>query len=226
MTHIEQPGHSTAPTSAEEMSGEEFWDRRYSESTQIWSGNPNAALVAMIRDRATGTALDVGCGEGADAIWLAEKGWAVTGIDISQLALDRAQEAAQRRQVGKSIAWQRLDLTSDSPQGEFNLVSAIFLQSPIGFPREAILRRLCANVAPGGLLLIVGHAKWPPWSRHAEHDAQRPDPLNAAETLAALELDEGRWLVEQCADQTREVTAPDGTPVELIDALVLARRIH
>lgn len=79
------------------------WDDRYRASDKIWSGQPNGTLVAEIADAAPGRALDVGCGEGADAVWLALRGWPVTALDVSSVALDRAANAA--REAGVDIEW-------------------------------------------------------------------------------------------------------------------------
>src|SRR3954471_21898208 len=93
MTHSPQP----VPVTAAE------WDERYTGSPQIWSGNPNGALVAEVAALAPGRALDVGCGEGADAVWLATRGWRVTALDVSEVALDRAAQHA--RAAGVAVAW-------------------------------------------------------------------------------------------------------------------------
>ncbi|HEV7666156.1 MAG TPA: class I SAM-dependent methyltransferase, partial [Chloroflexota bacterium] len=91
---------------------QEFWDERYASAATIWSGNPNPHLVAQVSDLRPGTALDVGSGEGADAIWLAEQGWQVTGIDVSMVALERAAQmaAAAGHDVADRITWQQADI--------------------------------------------------------------------------------------------------------------------
>ena len=101
---------------------QEFWDGLYAGRGQVWSGGPNAQLVDLAADLPAGTALDLGCGEGGDAIWLAERGWAVTAVDVSAVALDRARRAAADR--GLTIAFARVDLSSDFPAGTYDLVSA------------------------------------------------------------------------------------------------------
>lgn len=217
MTH-----HDTAAEN--QQSAIEHWNQVYGEKDQMWSGQPNAALVHALSGHASGTALDVGCGEGGDAVWLAEQGWTVTAIDVSTTALERAAAAADARGVGSQIDWQQIDLTEAMPAGEFDLVSAIFLQSRINFPREDILKSLTRNVAPGGLFLVVGHAEWPPWAQAAEHEHDRPVLHNAIETLTFLDLDSETWDVLICADQSREATSPDGESAELLDAVILIRR--
>lgn len=217
--------HSTNEQSA----ATEHWNQRYAEKDRIWSGHANAALVSAVAEHAPGTALDVGCGEGGDSVWLAERGWNVTGIDVSTTALERAREAANSRGLASRTTWQHLDLTQASPEGQFDLVSAVFLQSRIDFPREEVHRELANNVAPDGLFLVVGHAAWPPWARnrnsHPDHDHEMEALPSAAETLAFLQLEPESWEVLVCADQTRSATGPDGNQAELLDAVVLIRRL-
>ena len=118
-----------------------FWEARYSEKPQIWSGRVNPVMAGLVEPLAPGRALDLGCGEGGDAIWLAEHGWTVTAVDVSQVALDRG--AARAADLGlPGITWERHDLTATFPGGAFDLVSAQFFQSPIDFPRLDLLRQI------------------------------------------------------------------------------------
>jgi SAM-dependent methyltransferase len=150
------PAESTA-------SDAERWDARYLESERIWSGEPNAALVREVTGLTPGRALDLGCGEGGDAVWLARRGWRVTGVDISRVALERAARHAADAGVADRTAWQRHNLAETFPAGEYDLVSAHFLHSWGDMPRERILRRAAAATAPGGILLVVGHSGPFPW---------------------------------------------------------------
>src|SRR5687768_15357895 len=110
-----------------EMFGAEFWDERYRSSDKVWSGNPNPRLVAVASELTPGTALDVGCGEGADAIWLAQRGWSVTGVDISAVALERAQNAAGSH----AITWKQANILEWTPDpGDYDLISAQFMHLP------------------------------------------------------------------------------------------------
>ncbi|MFC5931394.1 class I SAM-dependent methyltransferase [Cryobacterium melibiosiphilum] len=197
-----------------------FWENRYSAAGQSWSGRPNAALEREAAGLTPGTALDLGCGEGGDVLWLARGGWRVTGVDISPSAL--ALGAASGG-VSGSIRWLQADLATWQPDETYDLVTAHFLHSPVQLPREVILRRAAAAVAPGGLLLIVGHAGVPPWAEHAhEHDtASLPTP---EEVLAALDLPTEEWTVVTCAEVERLATAPDGTQVTLADSVLSMRR--
>lgn len=131
------------------------WDARYSEQDALWSGRPNGRLVAEVAGLAPGRALDVGCGEGADAIWLARNGWTVTAIDISQVALGRAREAADV--AGANVEW----ICSDAlqvvlPTGSFDLLSMQYPALPKA-AGEGAVHALLDTVRPGGLLLAVYH---------------------------------------------------------------------
>ncbi|MCX4693434.1 cyclopropane-fatty-acyl-phospholipid synthase family protein [Streptomyces sp. NBC_01408] len=203
--------------------GQEFWDDRYRESDRIWSGNANAVLVREVRDLAPGRALDLGCGEGADAVWLARQGWQVTGTDISGVALGRAAEHAAEAGVADRVEWQRHDFAESFPEGEFDLVSACFLHSYGDFPRERILHTAARAVAPGGVLLIAGHAGGPSWDpdKHAEIGFPTPD-----EVLAQLELPEGRWEVLLAEEHSQPMTAPDGSPGSRPDNALKVRRLR
>ena len=148
---------------------EEFWDERYGASERVWSGEPNQQLVGRVAGiHPPGHALDVGCGEGADAIWLALQGWAVTALDVSQVALDKAAHHASDAGVAEQITWLRADLaTWPGEPGLYDLVTASFmyLDQPA---LTQLYRALGAAVAPGGTLLLVGHH--PVDERHGGHD--------------------------------------------------------
>jgi SAM-dependent methyltransferase len=203
-------------------SDEQFWDTRYSESDQIWSGNPNAALVRETTGLEPGTALDLGCGEGADAIWLAQQGWRVTATDISQIALDRAAQHAAAADATDRIDWQRHDLGTSFPAGIFDLVSAHFLHSPRSdMPREKILRTAASAVAPGGVLLVVGHAGFPSWEHGPHPYVHFPTP---EEVLEALDLPDGQWEVLLSEEHQRSQTGPDGRPTTRTDNTLKVRR--
>ncbi len=136
--------------------GHEEWDERYRATEQIWSGEPNGALVAEVGGLPAGRALDVGCGEGADAVWLARRRWQVTALDVSGVALDRARRHA--RDAGVPVTWLHAGLLeADLPRGGFDLVSAqypVLLRTPDAVAEHTLLDL----VAPGGTLLVVHHA--------------------------------------------------------------------
>ncbi|MEV7969487.1 class I SAM-dependent methyltransferase [Sphaerisporangium sp. NPDC088356] len=199
----------------------EFWDARYSESDQIWSGNPNTVLVREVTGLAPGRALDLGCGEGADAIWLARQGWHVTAVDISRVALDRAALHATAADVTGRIDWQWHDLGASFPAGVFDLVSAQFLHSYGDMPREKILRTAASAVAPGGVLLIVGHAGHPSWE-HDHPDVHLPTP---EEVFESLDPREGEWEVLLSDEHERIQNDPDGQPTTRTDNTLKIRRL-
>jgi thioredoxin reductase/SAM-dependent methyltransferase len=203
------------------VSGEEFWDARYRESDRIWSGNPNTVLVRETADLTPGSALDLGCGEGADAIWLARQGWRVTAADISRVALERAAGYAAESGVADRIDWQRHDLGTSFPEGEFDLISAQFLHSRGNLPREEILRTAAAAVAPGGVLLIAGHAGFPPWEHNPHPEVHFPTPQ---EVLESLRLPDGQWDVQLSEEHERTQTGPDGRQITRTDNTLKVRR--
>ncbi|QYC42483.1 NADH dehydrogenase [Nonomuraea coxensis DSM 45129] len=205
----------------EGVTAEEFWDGRYGEQDRIWSGAPNVALVREAAGLPPGRALDLGCGEGADAIWLAQRGWRVTATDISQVALNRAAEEAARAGVADRIEWRRHDLATSFPEGSYDLVSASYLHSPVQLPREEVLRKAAAAVVPGGTLLITGHLGWPSWVEEPPVEVAFPTP---GEVLDAVELTGPEWEVLTCEEFTRERTAPDGGPGTHVDYVIRARR--
>jgi SAM-dependent methyltransferase len=202
---------------------QEFWDERYGSAEAIWSGNANPQLVATASALVPGTALDVGSGEGADAIWLATQGWQVTGVDISAVALDRAAgHAAQAGdQIAARITWERVDVLSwDPAPRRYDLVSAQFMQLPQ--PALAALhRRLAAAVRPGGTLLIVGHH--PSDLETSAHRPHRPDLMFTADQVAAT-LDPDDWETISATAPERQILDPDGQPITIRDAVLRAVR--
>lgn len=205
----------------------EFWEQRYlsrrGDEGRMWSGQVNAAVAREVADLSPGTALDLGCGEGADALWLAGRGWNVTAVDISANALAVASARAAEEGLAGRIHWLRADLATWQPAGTFDLITAAFLHSPVMFPRAEVLRRAALAVAPGGRLLIVGHGAFPSQMTHADrsHDAA---PLPGAdEVLASLHLPTG-WTVETMAAVDREITGPEGQPLTIVDTVLRVRR--
>jgi trans-aconitate methyltransferase len=183
----------------------------------VWSGRPNAQLVAEVADLSPGTALDLGCGEGADAVWLAARGWQVTGVDWSPTALDRAAGHAEESGVAGRVAWVAADLADwTPPEARFDLVSAHFLH-PTAAERPALLARLATSVAPGGTLLWVGH----------EHTEARAvwgaDRFATVEDLLADLPDDG-WEVLVADARSREALGHEGEASRVRDVVLRARR--
>ncbi|AIR96506.1 class I SAM-dependent methyltransferase [Streptomyces glaucescens] len=185
----------------------DFWEGFYRKDDRVWSGRPNPSLVREAGELTPGTALDLGCGEGADAVWLAARGWRVTAVDIADTALERAARHAADAGVGERIAWERHELGHTFPDGTFDLVCAHYLQSPVDLDLYGILRRAAAAVAPGGTLLITLHGTWPTWMAEPPFHGEFPtlDGL-----LAELALPDETWTVVTARADRKPSTSPEG----------------
>jgi len=199
----------------------EAWNERYAGSTRVWSGEPNTALVRQAAELTPGSALDLGCGEGADAVWLARRGWKVTAVDVSDVALERAAGHAADAGVAGAIVWQRHDLVAGFPAGRFDLVSSQFLYPRDLAAREVVLRHAAGAVAPGGVLLIEGHSGFPTWHKDPDPDLRFPLPR---EVLDSLRLEPGEWEVLVCEEHERVQNDPDGNPTTRTDSTLKLRR--
>ncbi|MGI5131965.1 class I SAM-dependent methyltransferase [Pseudonocardia sp. CA-107938] len=199
-----------------EMFEEPYWEARYRSRTSVWSGRPNAHLVAEVAGLAPGTAIDVGAGEGADAVWLARAGWQVTALEFSRTALDRG--AAQGV---PGIEWVQGDArTFTPPPPGYDLVTSSFVHLPAG-QFEQYFARLVAMVAPGGTLLVGAHH--PDDLANGVPRPPHPDLFRTAEQLAAL-LPAG-WVVDTAAAPTGEQRHPEtGEPMTITFAVLRARR--
>jgi SAM-dependent methyltransferase len=205
------------------MFDEQSWEERYRSNPAVWSGHPNAQLVAEASGLAAGAALDVGSGEGADALWLAARGWQVTAVDFSATALKRGAEHADAlgADVAGRISWVHADLTVWTPAGgPFDLVSSQFMHLPSA-PRQALFARLAAAVAPGGTLLIVGHH--PSDLQTTMPRPHMPDLFFTAEEIADS-LDPGQWDILVADARPRRASDPEGQQVTIHDAVLRARR--
>jgi SAM-dependent methyltransferase len=214
--------HDHSPGGAVEFT-QEFWDDRYRSADRLWSGQPNPQFAAQAAGLTPGEALDAGCGEGADAIWLAARGWTVTAMDVSAVALERAagHAAAQGDQIARRITWRHEDLRTWDPGAQrFDLVSAQFVHLP-GPELESMHRRLAAAVRPGGTLLVVAHH---PDDLHVNVGRPfRRDLFPSAQEVAAV-LDPGDWEIAVAAAIGRPATDLDGQPVTVKDTVVRATR--
>ena len=197
------------------------WEERYAAEDRFWSGRVNATVAAVVADLSPGTALDIGSGEGGDVVWLAERGWRATGVDVSATAVRRATELASARGVDARFV---VGDGAASIEGEFDLVLASFLHSKeVDFPRFRMLREAAARVATGGRLLIVSHAAPPPWAH--EHPEHMPPMRTPEEELALLALDPAQWRPEIVEIRRRDIDAPNGNPSHLDDGVILLRRM-
>lgn len=199
------------------------WDERYAQtqvSGRIWTGDPNHALVGEVGGLPPGRALDVGCGEGGDALWLAGHRWQVTAFDPSRVALERARAAAA--EAGASVEWLLGGLDEVAPQlpdGGFDLVSAFY---PTLFLDTGPIADLTRLTSVGGTLLVVHHAHF--HSRHAQEHGWDPSDLMMPEDVAAaLAEHTGDWVVEVHEQRARQISGGAGAHHN-DDVILRARR--
>ncbi|MGW0465181.1 class I SAM-dependent methyltransferase [Streptomyces sp. NPDC003027] len=215
---------STSPSPADGYVGDPAvraeWDARYADRQQLWSGRPNGALVAEVTGLTPGRVLDVGCGEGADAVWLARGGWEVTALEVSGVALERA--AGHARDASVDIRWVHATLTDAAlPPASFDLVAALY-PALLSTPDAAAERALLSAVAVGGVLLLVHHAGMD--TQQAQESGFDPADYIWPSTVAPL-LDDD-WVVE-VAEQRPRVAPDGGAGAHHTDDLVLrARRLR
>jgi len=197
-----------------------FWEAQYQRSEKPWTGRPNAILKQFAECLTPGTALDLGCSEGNSAVWLAEQGWQVTGVDISATALERATEHAKAAGVSERTHFEPHDLSRSFPAGSFDLVYALYLESPVPLPRAQVLSRAAEAVAPGGLLLIVNHGSVAPWSWNQQATFPTPN-----EALDSLGLDLDGWHTSSLGAPERELTGPGGQTAMIKDIVIALRKL-
>jgi SAM-dependent methyltransferase len=199
-----------------------FWDERYGSSTALWSGHVNAVVRDELAGLPPGRALDVGCGEGGDALWLAERGWDVVGVDVSQVALDRARAQARARGLDARTTWERRDLLAwTPPHAAYALVSVAFVHLGAG-DRRQVYAGLAEAVAPGGTFLVAAHH---PRDLGVVPRPPHPELFFTAEELAAdLQGGPGSWEILTAEARPRPGRHPDGHPVTLHDTVLRARR--
>lgn len=198
------------------------YDELYRSAPAVWTGRPNHQLVVEATDLAPGTALDAGAGEGGDALWLAARGWQVTAVDFSPVALGRGAAKAAELLLADRIEWRHEDLEAwTPPAAAFDLVTAHYLHAAFT-DREEVFRRLAAAVAPGGTLLVVGHQHGEQWG-HGHAHAHEAGALYSAEDVAAV-LDPAEWadVVTETRDRDRGAAERTGNPVP--DTVLVARR--
>ncbi|WP_127784285.1 class I SAM-dependent methyltransferase [Rhodococcus sp. X156] len=200
------------------------WDERYADSDLVWGAPPNRYVVEHATALPRGRALDLACGEGRNALWLATRGWDVTALDFSRVALTKAAEVAARspRSVVSRLHWQQADVTATELRGPgeapYDLVLVVYLHLPRE-QRRAVLAAACAALAPGGHLLVVAHDSTNLTDGYG--GPQDPDILFIPADVAG-ELPADMTLVT-AAQPHREVDTPDGLRMA-IDAVVVARR--
>lgn len=192
----------------------EDWDKRYAQPDLLWSATPNRFLVEEASDLTPGHALDLACGEGRNALWLAELGWRVTGVDFSSVAIAKAKSLAT--QEGAEIDFLCADLLEYVPdERTYELVIVLYLQLP-GDERRLVLARAEAAVAPGGTLLLIGHDLV-----NMTDGVGGPSDPNVLYTPEQIVSELPELQVEKAERVLRDVGDADRPA---IDALVRARR--
>jgi SAM-dependent methyltransferase len=192
----------------------EDWDRRYADVENLWSANPNRFLVAEVEPLTPGRALDLACGEGQNAIWLATRGWDVAGVDFSEIAIAKAQARAERE--GVAVEFAVADLLEYEPEARaYDLVLLLYLHlAPL--ERRLVLERASAALAPGGILLLIGHdlANMTDGVGGPSDPTIHVTPDQVADELPGLEIEKAERVYRDVAGEHRHA----------IDALVRARR--
>ncbi|MGI5197122.1 SAM-dependent methyltransferase [Streptomyces sp. CA-288835] len=198
-----------------------FWDGVYAARSTAADPRPNVRLTETVTGLPPGDVLDLGCGEGGDALWLAGRGWHVTAVDVSALAIERLTGLADSRGLGDRIVAERHDLRESFPDGAFDLVCAHYLHTPFDLDRASVLRAAAHALRPGGRLLVVDHGSTAPWSWNQDPDIRYPTPQEVA---ADIGLDPATWTVERADAPRRIATGPGGRTAEVTDHVLIIRR--
>ncbi|UJA21645.1 class I SAM-dependent methyltransferase [Thermoleophilia bacterium SCSIO 60948] len=197
-----------------------LWDRIHSRRNSSRHPQPHPYVIGELAAIAPGSALELGCGEGANAIWLATQGWTVTGVDVSEVALDRAAALARRVGVASRVRWEHADLQDWAATETVDLAAAFYLHTPLYLDYPATLRRAAEQVRAGGTLLVIGHYTLPPWAWDPEATGGLP---SGSELASALALDDREWRIGVADELARAVTY-DGRQQVILDAVVHAVR--
>lgn len=200
------------------LGGDGDWDERYSSKDRVWSGEPNGGLVAEVAGMPTGTVLDVGCGEGADAVWLALRGWDVTAIDVSGVAVERARQHAES--AGARVHFEAVGLLEAVRDGPtYDLVSAQYpaLQKT---PAHEAEHAMIDAVAPGGVPLVIHHADVDK-DQSREHGFDTDDYVSPTDVAALLD---NSWRIEVDERRARSVSGGSGAH-HAKDLVIRARRL-
>ncbi len=196
------------------------WDDRYAGRDLVWGAEPNRFVAEALADRPAGRALDVACGEGRNALWLASRGWSATGVDFSSVAVDRARRLAGEAGLADRTTFDVVDVVAEPlPGGPFDAVVVAYLQLPAA-QRATALAKAAAVVAPGGLLVVVAHDR-----ANLERGVggpQDPSVLFSPQDVVA-DVAAERLVVERAEVVRRPVPTDEGTR-DALDALVVARR--
>jgi SAM-dependent methyltransferase len=194
-----------------------IWDERYASSALVWGAGPNRWVAQELAGSTPGRALDLACGEGRNAIWLAGRGWRVTGVDFSAVGLDKAAQLEQQVGVAHPVDWRRADVVDYRHDEPVELALLCYLQV-VPDQRRAAVRNAAAALASGGVLLVVAHDS----TNIADGTGGPQDPAvlyTAADLTADLD---GAELVVDRADAVRRPV--EGAPRPAIDVLFRAHR--
>ena len=208
--------HTRPPSSVRAGFAREDWNARYAGTELLWTAQPNRLFAAEVEDLPAGRALDVACGEGRNAVWLAERGWRVTAIDFSDVALAKAARLAESR--GVEVEWLVADVLEHTPEPRsFDLVAMLFLQLPHAELASA-LHAAADALAPGGTLVVIGHDATNLTDGYG--GPRDPSVLFTPDDVVA-ELGD---LVVERAETVRRVVALEDGEATALDAFVRARR--
>lgn len=198
-----------------------FWNGVYAARSAATEPQPNSLLAETVTDLPPGDALDLGCGDGGDTLWLVRRGWHVTAVDISAVAVERLTDLAVSHGLGDRVLAERHHLHESFPQGEFDLICAHYLHTPFDLNRTSVLRSAAHALRPGGRLLVVDHGSTAPWSWNQDPDVRYPSPMEVA---ADISLDPSIWTIERAHAPRRIATGPGGRTAEVTDHVLLIRR--
>ncbi|MGH3249206.1 MAG: class I SAM-dependent methyltransferase [Trebonia sp.] len=192
------------------------WDERYSGPDLVWGAGPNRFVAEEVLPLPAGRAVDLGTGEGRNAIWLAERGWQVTAVDFSAAGLDRARRLAADR--GAKVDWVQADLLEYQPAADaYDLVLIAYIHLPaVGLGH--LFRAASAAVAPGGTLLVIGHDR-----DNLTRGYGGPQDPGRLYTPATVTAELGGLAVRRAGQVLRPVATPEGERTA-IDTLVRAER--
>jgi SAM-dependent methyltransferase len=203
-----------------------YWDEHWQDRTggpaSMAGSPPHPHLARELAELAPGTALDAGCGAGAEALWLAERGWQVTAVDISTAALAHAARRAEGSAAADRVRWLQADLGVWAPAGPFDLVTTHYAHPAM--PQLDLYDRLAGWVAPGGTLLVVGHRHGAAASGHGDGHGQPPAAATVTAAAVTARLDPATWDVVTAEEPQRTVPGPDGRDRTLHDVVVRAVR--
>jgi SAM-dependent methyltransferase len=199
------------------------WDKKYKDSELLWSADANVWVKDLTQDLPAGTALDIAAGEGRNALWLAARGWEVTAVDFSVVALQRARALADEH-LGRDadrLTTLEADVETWVPKARsYDLVLVAYLHLPEQL-RRSVMRAAAEAVASGGTLLVVGHDLENLGSGHG--GPQNPEVLYRPSDIVA-DIEPAGLIVDRSETAARSVTDGQGQPAEALDALVVARR--